>query len=142
MKHFKNLNLNTDPSTPAKKKFLEDYFIYILLILFLVIGLYALFKYIYNYTARDKKKRISKNRSKSSRGSTIAMSAISMHSSFDGHRVKRVTPKTRTKSKIKSKRKHSPLERKNPISMVSHKIASELNSTDVNSSPLKNATSK
>lgn len=132
MKHFKNLDTSGPQYT--KKKLSEEFYIPILIILFFLIAMYPLVKCINNYIASDRKKitkkKLEKKFFKSYFDSTSARSALSLHSSADG--IKRVTPKAKTKSMVKSKLKRSLLNRKNTISMVSQKIVSERNSTDDN----------
>lgn len=115
--------LTTEPDNEN----LKDLYIFILIILLLV-----MITYIYhscNDTTNVKKKKIKKRKFKKnlstlSSGSTFEQSAFSNHLSVDSLLSKHATPKSKIKSRVRFKRK-----RKNPISMKSKEIVSELNST-------------
>ena len=121
MKHFSDLyisddSLNGDAKTQINDNHEEEEetansYTFIIIILFLLIVICALITYIYNNTARNKKKIKRKNFKRnpfmSYSESTFARSAFSRYIKVDGHRLRRAKPiaTERRGSRLKFKRK-------------------------------------
>ena len=121
-----NMSEEYDQSTEPDNDNSRDLYILILIILLLLILIYALRRYIFkDTTANNKKKSKNKNDKKNlsmlSSGSTFVRSILSKHISADSSRSKHATSKS--KSRIKSKRKCPKPKRKITISKLPRAVS-------------------